>query len=181
MHGLSAKRTAGAACILCLLGTVSTAAFLTDHDGAINLLVPGFVETHITEEFPDPDPVPEQGTTTIPKNVVITNPAVSEAVCDCYVRVRISFSDSDIGNSVTLHFPDPDSWIRDSDGFYYYKERLAPGESTSPLIDTVTINADTIPERAKQKIDHFDINVYEESVQAAEFSSYENAWQAFGI
>jgi hypothetical protein len=181
MHGISAKRAAAAACTACIICAVSTGAFFPDHDDAVNALTPGFVETHITEEFPDPDPVPYHGLTTIPKKVVITNPLVSEAACECFVRVRISISDSEIGNSVTLHFPDSASWIRKSDGFYYYTKRLSPGESTSPLIDSVTIDADTIPAEARQHLDHFDINVYEESVQAADFDQFETAWQAFGI
>ena len=175
------QKTAAAAFVLTMFCAVSTAAYLSDHDEAGNILIPGFVETNITEEFPDPEPVPDHETTTLPKVVSISNPALSEAACDCFVRARISFSDSDIGNALTLHFPSSDIWVRNPDGFYYYTEKLSPGESTKPLIDSVTIDPSMIPASAKERLDHFDINIYEESVQAGGFDEYTEAWMAFGV
>ena len=175
------QKTAAAACVLALFCVVSTAAYLSDHEEAGNTLIPGFVDTHITEEFPDPDPVPGDDITTIPKVVSVSNPAVSEAACECYVRARISVSDSDIGNALTMNFPSPSLWIRHTDGFYYYTKKVLPGDTTEPLIDSVTIDPAEVPDGAKERLDHFDINIYEESVQAGGFDEYTKAWMAFGV
>lgn len=47
-----------AGCVLCLLGTGTTAAYLTSWDQEENLVSVGQNTTEIIEEFPDPTPVP---------------------------------------------------------------------------------------------------------------------------
>ena len=41
---------------------------------------------------------------------------------DCYVRVAVGYSNSDIGKAVTMKNTDSENWIYGDDGFYYYKK-----------------------------------------------------------
>ena len=83
---------------------------------------------------------------TIPKTLIATNNGSIDAA------VRVSYIESwtdengdevDISdipnNAVTIDFITPSQWTED-DGYYYYNYILKPGESTSSLIESVTLN-----------------------------------------
>ena len=86
--------------------------------------------TNIVEEFPTPSPLPGDEDSELPKTVWVANGNVQgeEASVDCYVRVSLGYSNSDIGRAVTLKQIDRTNWVEADDGFYYYKKVLREGE-----------------------------------------------------
>lgn len=169
---------------LCLGITVltgSTIAFFTSYDRIHNRVGVGFNETVIEEEFPSPTPATPGQTQTFSKKVQVQN----RNSVPCFVRVSISFSDSDIGQATALVNLNEDDWIFCSaeenaklGGYYYYKEVLLPGDITRPLFDGIQITSDA-DFSLQNPEDTFDVIVYEESVQQGSFTSYADAWNHF--
>ncbi len=155
--------------ILCSLwGSYGIYAYLTDGDAATNRFTIGGVSTSIEEKFPAPIIRPGAVLT---KNVKMTN----NGSCTAYVRIRVVFSDSDMEQWCTLNYDESGAWVYGEDGFWYYTQPLAVKESTGSLFTKVTIS-NALPE---EEIKEFTIMVYAESYQAAEFASYEEAWQNY--
>lgn len=164
------------------LGIGGTNAFQTAFSEKINTIQVGKNETEVGEEFPSPSPIPPDGKIEYEKKVWVTNPAgaSNSSNVPCYVRASISYSNSDIGQAVTLKNLDTVNWTLGSDGFYYYKKILSPGEKTSALFTGFSIDTSKIEKTYMESIDKFEVMVYEESVQSEGFSGYQAAWQAFG-
>lgn len=116
--------------------------------GHVNELEADSVKAGITETF-------DQGSTpegTVTKKVSFSNSGSAAAF------LRISYAESwtsgsgddkhllsntadgsDVaGKNWTAFFRDGDSWEKGSDGWYYYKKMLKPGESTENILDSVT-------------------------------------------
>ena len=84
---------------------------------------------------------------TTPKTITATN----NGTINASVRVKIeeAWTDSngdEISNipndAVTINFKNPSRWVYNStDGYYYYSYYLKPGEATSTLTDSVTLNS----------------------------------------
>ena len=170
--------------IICLIitGVIgTTAAFFTAYDTADNRVGIGYNESLIVEEFPSPDPiVPGQSNNYTKKVAVKNNDSVP-----CYVRVSVSFSSSHIGSATALTDLNTTDWIFISEeddpklgGYYYYKEALAPDESTRSLFEGITISPGADFSFSSSG-DTFDVIVYEESVQCGAYTSYADAWNYF--
>ncbi|MBR2284317.1 MAG: hypothetical protein IJ874_07860 [Ruminococcus sp.] len=143
----------------------------------------------VTEAFEPPD---EKSNEPFQKRVQISNTGMT----DCHIRVRLEFSSSEVRDISWLSndddkdnseayvnaadFPDselPGSWIyRGYDGFYYYTEPVAPGETTVPLIKWVK----TVFPDGSSDISGYDIFVYSEAAPADDEDGnrlgYENVW-----
>jgi hypothetical protein len=65
------------------------------------------------------------------------------------------------------------------DGYYYYRKKISEGEKTAPLCTGFQIDPQKIDDTYRDSIKDFEINVYEEAVQAEGFSDYESAWRYF--
>ena len=74
-----------------------------------------------------------------------------------YVRVKLLYSD--FNNDVTISLGN--DWALESDGYYYYKKVLKPGESTSNIVAKIDVTG----EGAKAIADQFDVIVVNESTQ----------------
>ena len=99
---------------------------------------------------------------------------------DCYVRMSLSYSNDDIGRGVKLTGLDTANWGYNSqDGYYYYRKKISEGEKTTPLCTGFQIDPQKIDDTYRDSIKDFEINVYEEAVQAEGFSDYESAWRYF--
>lgn len=176
------KRTAFfllAAGILCAAGT---AAYFTDFEEKVNSAAVGYVTTEIDEDFPDPTPTPMENGPSYKKEIRIGNFSNAEKgfQADCYVRMSLSYSNDDIGRGVELLGMDTVNWSYNSqDGYYYYRKKLSEGENTTPLCTGFRIDPEKIDDTYKDSIEDFEINVYEEAVQAEGFSDYESAWRFF--
>lgn len=73
----------------------------------------------------------------------------------------------------------PEGWTyRAADGFYYYTEAVAPGDSTAALIKWVKT---VFPDEGYEDTGEFDIYVYSEAFSAETDSgarmTYEEAWR----
>lgn len=153
-------------------------AFFTDSDTAVNEMTSGYNDTEIVEEFPSPTPVPTEENPEYPKKVWVTNNGSGgKAPVDCYVRVALSYSDSAIGNAVILKGLNTEDWTYDG-GYYYYGHILKKNTSTEPLFTAFSIDSSKVDDRYQEIMDSFEINVYEESVQAEGFSDAKEAFAA---
>ncbi len=161
----------------CML-TGSTMAFFTDQDSAENIFRPGHQTSTIVEEFPETTPVPPDTNPTFQKKVTIQNSTESDNV-SCYVRARILYSNSDIGDLVVLHDLDLTNWSLESDGYYYYKSKLENGASTTPLFTSFTLDSSRAAEESFFYAEDFSLTIYEESIQADGYSDYQAAWNSF--
>ena len=165
--------------ILCTLGT---AAYFSDYDKRTNTAAVGSVITEIDEDFPDPTPTPMGNNPSYRKEIWTGNFSGNEKGfnADCYVRMSLSYSDNDIGKGVELLGLDTVNWLYDpEDGYYYYRNKVAEGEVTTPLCTGFRLNSERIDDTYKDSLQDFDINVYEEAVQAEGFSDYKSAWKYF--
>ena len=171
--GSKQKLTVIVSCLLVsvTLGVCGVLAHYVDADKANNKFVVGSNIIEIVEEFDPPQElVPGVSFT---KDVQVKN----TGTVDCYVRVLAEFSDSDMGKHCTVDWNKTDWVYSDEDGYWYYKNAIAPNESTSSLFTKITLSEDIDPAAIKD----FDIIVYAESYQAYGFSDYISAWENYQV
>ena len=170
----SARMLVLAIALVLVLGCTiaGTLMFLVDKTGDVkNTFTAANVTTEITEEF--------DGVTK--KNVNIIN----NGDIPVYVRVnlityRVNESGDKIGGTATIpNFNRGEGWFKGSDGFYYYKNKVQPGEAPEkPLIGDpgITLKAYEDADGGKQVIE-----VMGESIQADPASAVEEAWPAVKV
>ena len=146
-------------------GITGVIAYQTDGGNVENRLTPGFNDSQVTEEFPQPDPVFPEEEQILTKKVAVTN---VEGV-PCFVRVALRVSTSDI--PVIFQFEGKDGyheadWELGEDGYYYYQHVLEEKETTSVLVDGVRIGGEASLEEYLNATEELDILVYAETVQA---------------
>lgn len=121
-------------------------AFMMDStEELINIFEPAKVTTSVSEKF-------ENG---VKSDVKIQNTGTTNA----WIRAKvvISWQDKDgkvygskspdSGTDYEIEYGSTDDWIEGSDGFYYYKKPVPPGEKTGILIKSCKIlNTDKIPD-----------------------------------
>lgn len=159
-----------------------TSAYFSAYDAKNNITSVAHNDTLIEEEFPIVTPTPISQNPKYTKKVWVSNKSTSleSILADCYVRVRISYSNADIGAAVQLLGLNTVDWIKEEDGFYYYKKVLRKNENTSALISGYQIDSSKVEDEYKKLISDFEVNVYEESVQAEGFADYREAFGHFG-
>lgn len=136
---------------LLLIGGVSAFFYATGTKS--NAFTIGYVETQIEEDY-DPPSKLEPGVS-FKKDVKINNTGKN----DCYIRVLVEFSDSQMGNLCILDY-NTNAWTyNDDDGYWYYNQKLKAGESTESLFTNVKISEDADP----ADFEDFDILIYHES------------------
>lgn len=164
-----------------LVGVQGTAAYHSAFDKAENIVTPGNITSKIEEDFPDPPSVTPDEDVEISKKIWVTNdPGGQEAVSkDCYIRVWLGYSNSDIGKAVSLKNLDSENWIYSDDGFYYYTQTVHEGESSTALCSGFVIDHTKLEQRYWKLIEDFEIHVYEESVEAEPFGDYRSAWDYY--
>lgn len=155
----------------------TTSAYLTSYDVKNNITAAGYNNTVIEEEFPTVSPVPIKDNPKYTKKVWVSNKDQLSGSClvDCYVRIRIEYSNSDIGDAVQLLGLNTTDWIKEGE-FYYYDKILKKNQDTTPLMTGYQVDYSKVKDDCKKFITDFEINVYEESVQADGFSSYKEAF-----
>ena len=180
------KLTVILACVLVLsLCSVGVAAYMTDADSARNKLVVGGNRIEIEEGFiPPPELKPGVSFT---KNVRVKNVGAS----DCYVRVMAVFNTSDMEKYCEVDWNTTDWSYNSEDNYWYYPNSISQGEKTPSLFTKVKVkeyydfngngtieDSETIPQSI---IEDFDIIVYAESYQSADFSDYREAWAHYQV
>lgn len=167
------KMKIGAASIVLILLVTTgfvTYAFLTAHASTQNIITAGTVKIELNEAAQGLKVMPA---TTAQREVIIKNTGAN----DCYVRVKLDtvFESSLLAaiqaeGAVVLSI-DEDSWMRDSEGFWRYENKLAPGESTANLLTGITFGSSMGNEYQNAA---FHIYVNAEAVQAANNGYDEN-------
>lgn len=154
--------------VLLVASVVGVLAYLTATDTADNAIRIGSNDVEIVEDFDPPDELLPN--TSFHKDVKIKNMGESP----CYIRVKVKFTDMDIGKYCTLDINK--KWVLKDDGYYYYPDLVDSEEITESLFTTVEIG--DAPEEA---IKDFDIIVYAESVQIIGDSQagYEETWELY--
>ena len=125
---------------------VTFAMFTTEHN-LTNIFKTKPFSTTVYEVFESPESW-TPGTTT-PKEVYATNNSEIDT------KVRISYTEEwtaadgstlpimqDDIKTTMINLANTDEWTKDGD-YYYYNEILAPGETTSSFIESVTFNIET--------------------------------------
>ena len=161
-----------------VFGTGKTYSFLSDSESAVNPVTPGSNESVIVEEFPDSPPKDPKDNPVYDKTVQISAPQIGGYNVDCYIRARILYSNSDIGNAAVLEGTDA-GWVKGSDEYYYYTGLISEGQMTAPLFTKVRLDSSKIPADVSGYIQDFRVSVYEESVQAGDSKDYKEAWSRF--
>ena len=182
MRGKFIKSFVGLLFLSGVLCTVGTAAYLSDYEIQPNTVAVGAVTTEIEEDFPDPTPTPIDRDPEYVKKIWIGNFSGGENgfQTDCYVRMSLSYSNSDIGKAVVLLGMDTANWVYNAtDGYYYYKQKLTEGKRTTPLCTGFRIDSARVDATYKDELSDFTINVYEEAVQAQGFKDYAAAWDHY--
>ena len=164
-----------------LVGVQGTAAYQSAYDKAVNIVTPGNISSEIGEDFPNPPTiVPDKDIDIAKKIWVSNNPSgQNKTGTDCYVRVAVGYSNSDIGKAVTMKNTDSENWIYGDDGFYYYKKILREGESTTQLCTGFLIDHARVEKKYWKLLNEFQIQVYQESVEARLFDNYQKAWEYY--
>lgn len=161
------RRLAAVALALLIAGISTGAvwAYLTAQDTVKNEVTAADTDIEISENFDPPGTI--RPGSVITKTVAVT----SHSSTDCYVRVMVRFSSLE-----AEQFCEPlqilEGWTKKEDGYYYWKEKVKPGETTGNLFTSVKIKQDADTEQ----LEAFDILVYAEAV-AGKDRNLENAWE----
>lgn len=179
--------TIGLIVILTVISGISfTSAYFQDKDKIKNNFTTAIIETEIEEKF-EPD---VENPKRFIKEVKIRNSARTESL----IRVSINEIWRDENNPewvgevnsslVTLNYDKnlDSNWIYGNDGYYYYRKKLAPDESTELLLESVVFNEIEDDSEYIDKI--YEIDIKSEAVQANRFIdednneiySYEKVW-----
>ena len=148
------KIAIGAVLVLCLSMLIySTIAYFNTADTARNVITAGDIkielqETAITddgEEIPFEDRFDVMPGQDVSKIVKVTNTGSNPAYIRVQVQKAIALAADAQGDVdldlISLDF-DSEKWTLGDDGYYYYKEPLAPGKTTAALFNKVTFAAE---------------------------------------
>ncbi len=161
--------------LIALISIGAIGAYFYGHDSLSNKYSIAEVETQIVENVQMPSEVTPG--TNFTKEVSVTNTSNGT----CMVRVFCMIDDSDAAKYASLDY-NTNQWSQpDSEGWRYYLYPLEEGETTTPLITTVSIS-DSI---SQNEISNFEIPVVVESVSNAidgvVTDDYQAVWLSHGI
>lgn len=150
------------ACLTMLLtiAVSSTVAFLLDDSGpVVNQFKPTSVTTDIDEKFEN----------NIKSEVVINN--TSEI--PVYIRVAVIGNwvndEGEVVDAWTPNFTYPENWFS-ADGFYYYKNQVAAGGSTSDLLES------NITTATREDGATLTVTVISQAIQGEPATAVQEAW-----
>lgn len=125
-----------------------TLAYFTASETAHNVITSGGVaiQLHEFSERGNEELVPWQDVdgvmpgAEISKIVTVENTGASDAWVRVKVDKTIILADGEKGNPEVMKLDIKDAFWTEQDGYYYYNDPLAPGETTPPLFTTVTFD-----------------------------------------
>lgn len=136
-------------------------SYLFDKDKAENEFTVGIQSSRIEEEFEPYDSFQAGGEYT--KRVLVRN----DGTVPCYIRVFAEVEDMETRDNTVINYNTED-WVK-SGMYYYFKDIVEAGESTTPLFTTV---------RANRDIFHFKMICSSESVQSDGYAGFDEAFAA---
>lgn len=171
--------------------TAGTVAYFTTKTVAHNVITTGEIDIELVEKQ-DLDGNPATPETDYPENPVdgimpgkdhskivrIENVGPNPA----WVRIKVEVSVKDQAGKelgadklrINYHTLDTDKWL-EKNGVYYYKEKLDPGDRTTPLFDTVAFSETMGNDHQNATIS---INVQAEGIQYQNNTNFDTAWPA---
>ena len=125
-----------------------TLAYFTASETAHNVITSGGVDIRLHEfsERGNEELVPWQDVdgvmpgAEISKIVTVENTGASDAWVRVKVDKTIILADGDKGKPEVMKLDIKDAFWTEQDGYYYYNDPLAPGETTPPLFTIVTFD-----------------------------------------
>lgn len=153
-------------CLIAVALMIATAAqaYLSSYVNKSSSLTIGDVESNVVEKWDPPDTIVEGEK--YEKVVVVSNNGSSE----CFVRMLVEFEDPTMASAIDIDFNEEHWTEKQSDGYYYYKDKLASGETTVPLFTTL---------HANQDMSELRLIVYHESVQCGTFDTAIEAFEYY--
>ncbi len=150
-----------------------TYSYMKASNEKVNEFTIGRNEIEVTEEYEPPKEL-KPGVAFTKKPCVKNTGNIA-----CWVRMRADFSDSEMEKLCT--FTIDSNWIKNSDGYYYYTQKLEPDATTPSLFEGVENNIqikETLDGVAvdESKFVNFDILIYAESCGAEKGTTYQEAW-----
>ena len=156
--------------IMLAILAAGTIAYFTAEGRARNVITTGSVEIELKEWADDNKTEPFKDLEGVMPNTTVTKIAEIKNIgkSDAWIRVKIQKSielkydgtpDTDL---VELNLNDTD-WITDGE-YYYYKNALKPGETTTPIFTSVTFKAAMGNEYQGAKAT---VDIYAQAVQTA--------------
>lgn len=156
--------------IMLAILAAGTIAYFTAEGRARNVITTGSVEIELKEWADENKTEPFKNLEGVMPNTTVTKIAEIKNIgkSDAWIRVKIQKSielkyegnpDTDL---VELNLNDTD-WIPDGE-YYYYKNALKPGETTTPIFTSVTFKAAMGNEYQDAKAT---VDVYAQAVQTA--------------
>lgn len=156
--------------IMLAILAAGTIAYFTAEGRAHNVITTGSVEIELKEWADENKTEPFKNLEGVMPNTTVTKIAEIKNIgkSDAWIRVKIQKSielkyegnpDTDL---VELNLNDTD-WITDGE-YYYYKNALKPGETTTPIFTSVTFKAAMGNEYQDAKAT---VDVYAQAVQTA--------------
>ena len=123
-----------------------TLAYFTAQETAHNVITSGGVDIQLNEfsERGNEELVPWQDVdgvmpgAEISKIVTVKNTGASDAWVRIKVEKTVILASGDKGKPEVMELDIKDAFWTEQDGYYYYNDPLAPGETTPPLFTTVT-------------------------------------------
>lgn len=145
-----------------------TLAYLATHTGNVkNTFTPATPDTEITETL----------TGAVKSNVAVKN----NGEVDMYIRARYFVVWRHNGQivtkpdnvSITITPPTDTQWVEGADGYWYYPDAVAPGNSTSNLIDKAEV-------KGLQEVDGYtvDLEILSQAIQAEPAQAVKDAWSS---
>ena len=166
--------------ILATFLTQPTLAFYTTVGTATNVVTSGNIQLKIHEKTADGSDFPAEGVYVVPGDIVSKQVSI-ENICahPFYLRVKLVSSTNDETLSpddcLKLNL-DSQNWA-EKDGYYYYKQILQPGETTSSLFTQVEIVGSKVDQTHIGSMLSLTVNAY--AVQS-ENNPAEHPWSASG-
>lgn len=145
-----------------------TLAYLATNTGNVkNTFTPATPDTEITETL----------TGAVKSNVAVKN----TGEVDMYIRARYfvvwRHNDSIVTQpdnvSITITQPNGTQWVEGADGYWYYPYPVAPGSSTSELIDEAKVTG--LQEGDGYKVD---LEILSQAIQAEPAQAVKDAWSS---
>lgn len=190
--GSVSKIIKGIVCLMLIFILMSGAAiaYLTDIQELENVVGIGHVKITPNEKYEPPEEV-TPGTAFV-KDVKASN----TGPVDCYVRMKVTFTDGDMENYCEVDFNTKDYVYNELDGYYYLKEKLEQLDISPSLMTRITVkekydkDGDGIEDvLTEEDMKPFDAMVYMEGFQTIyndagnkitrEFTDYKEAWEYY--
>lgn len=156
--------------IMLAILAAGTIAYFTAEGRAHNVITTGSVEIELKEWADENKTVPFKDLEGVMPNTTVTKIAEIKNIgkSDAWIRVKIKKSielkheGNPDTNLVELNLNNTD-WITDGE-YYYYKNALKPGETTTPIFTSVTFKAAMGNEYQDAKAT---VDIYAQAVQTA--------------